>query len=181
MSSTQVLGVEPERIVYFEVYKDHLLVHKKTGSFVAAHISKAGDTFQSLSQEFYGSPKLASILAKVAGLSMDSAISSGTTVYMIESYIIIPYRADSINIQINEALGCAERMDNQPLIALWDAKVPLFQSSGKTRQPTVSKLTLQAAVGRQLKLVIFFAPGTIWTDLLKGKVSATKLRCLNYD
>jgi len=179
--ATHVLGIERDRIVYFDVHTDHLLVRRETGSFVAAHISKAGDTFQSLSQEFYGNPDEAGVLAQVAGLSMDSAIPPGTTVYMIESSIIIPFGDDSREIQFNEALGCAERMKNQSLVALWDATLPVVQSHGETRQPTVSQLSLQTVEGKQLKLEIIFAPGTIWTHLLKGKVAAKKIHCLSYN
>jgi hypothetical protein len=163
--------------VYVEVHPNEILVTDKSGSFVAPHTTKAGDTFTSLAKEFYGRSDDARLLAQVAGLPADAVLKPGTRVYMIANNFIVRFDARERAGQLAQALRCGERMTDQVLIAAWDITLPLFSSSGNVGQPTASQLELRLASNRSIILTILFPIRTVMTEILKGTVSAADIRC----
>jgi hypothetical protein len=145
--------------------------------FYAPYIVKTGETFQSISEKFYGSRDQANLLAQVAGTTADSIPTPGSNVYIVTGQIFLNFSSAKKEGQAQTVQRFLRTLKKGTLFEYKWSKADVsveYTPEGKQvmNKFNAAEIHLYASGAEKPRLVLVFAQKPV-LELFEGKTQLT--------
>lgn len=169
------IAEEKKALVKVILEKEGVRIENEKDLFVAPYLVQSGDTFQSISQKFYKTPKYAEFLAKTNKLPVDVTLSNGGSILIPVTDFSLKFKPERLQEQAQKVRSFLNAAGDENLFEYTWTQIDVNFSieDGKTTYTKFNpkNLELTAPNNKSLKLTISF----IQQPLLKIFEGYTKI------